>query len=314
MKPNVYYAMILFVTVLLVVCICAHLFRAYNKGEHFAEFVEHHQKHPIIVTCTSNFKTKEDFDQCINFICDTLGVHDKEQNDLIGHIVIVNEYNPQITPPFIKYIHEQCAIKLTDPYNIKYTLIIKKEKDIGIARSLNIILEIIDQHPYQYWLYLNDQQIGKCQNPFLLRVMQHMNTNSFIHQMDLTNEFDLTVLDNTRKTQLPGYTLIKAHPEFYSKFQCQDAIDMESTWIPYWPLFTLYPSVNRVSFLRNTGLLREGFKTNNNYIMDNKFVWEFASRWLSNGGVKSILRDPPYPVQIIPENFNSNINQNAAQS
>lgn len=170
-------------------------------------------------------------------------------------------------------------------------IFVQKTKDQkGQAASLNIILDYLPG--FTYWLQWEDSWFPE--KPFLQRAYDIMN-NSQISQLQFTqldgkvNWLDIPTERQIRISTPQGskYVEVKAVPDIRSTLQ-NNPYEFRSSWRNAWPLFSLLPSINRVSHILPLGK----FSTDP-ALWPIKFEWDYARRWYAAGGRKAVLPDGP---------------------
>lgn len=149
------------------------------------------------------------------------------------------------------------------------------------AETLNLILDLIK--PYTYWINWEDGWV--CNRTFIFDLIQIMD-NTKTTQLQFTKELNKTHLEEHidmkfchRMPNNNNYCFINYDLKEYPKINFEDKLEN----IIVRPLYSLYPSINRVKDY-NFGK----FLTNPEY-SDVKFELEFGERWMRNKGVKAIF-------------------------
>jgi hypothetical protein len=257
------YVLVLLLVLLLIICI-----RMYAKPR-------------VIFTCTTFFDF-EKMDRWASFQRAISTLHTYDAQNLPQAWFIVNEYsaNPRA----------DWAALMAKTYP-QMTFIQKTKEKKGQAHSLNMILEAVK--PYDYWIQWEDTWFPE--RPFLARALDVMRTTQ-ICQLQVTmarrsvswlNLPESRLRPSRTQNGIP-YVEIKADPEIVN-YLGRDAHDYVSDWNgPGWPLFSLQPSLNRVSHMRNLAPY-----STEPALWPVKFEWDFARRWYVAGGTKAVLPDGP---------------------
>ncbi len=238
----------------------------------------------VIWTCTTFFDfPKKDrwaaFQSCMDSI---RTIHSKEELNLISRWVVINEYAESPKTDWAKEMKN------------KYPFVefIQKTKDQhGQAKGLNMILELIK--PYKYWFHW--EETWDTRSPFIMRAITTMEKNPDITQLQMTYDHgrpDWYDVSNERKQCTEDICRIQPHeqtPTFINKNP--DTLDLSSiSNSGWWPLYSLRPSINRVSFYttKNIGSFPEDPK-----LWPYLFELHYSIRWLRAGSVKAIFKTSP---------------------
>jgi len=215
----------------------------------------------VIFTCTTFFDFKK-MDRWASFQRAVNAIQADYQPD---KWFIVNEYSESPRADWAKRMAENYP---------QMTFIQKTREQKGQAKSLNLILDAVN--PYDYWIQWEDSWFPE--RPFLGRAMDVM-TSTSISQLQVTHSTNyvswLDVSDNRKQARTTWYGTD------YIEIKPSDKKDD-------WPLFSLQPSLNRVSDIRSLG------KFNTDPAMwPVKFELQYAHRWLEAGCRKAVLPDGP---------------------
>jgi hypothetical protein len=243
--------------------------------------LSHYSKSRTIFTCTTFFDFEKQ-DRWASFQRAITNIYRYNSSNLPQKWFIVNEYSA--TPK------ADWAALMAERY--PQMIFIQKQKDQkGQAKSLNLILEAIK--PYDYWIQWEDSWYPE--RPFLARAIDIMNSSTISQLQITTNRTKVSWLDVSAERKkhlftsngteyiqiLPSSELthyLKRHPK-----------DYDTSWNKLgWPLFSLQPSVNRVSHIRSLG----EFSTDA-ALWPVKFEWAWARQWFLAGGTKAVLPDGP---------------------
>jgi hypothetical protein len=239
-----------------------------------------------IFTCTTffDFELQNKWNFFCNAIDSILENHKKNTLDKIKKWIIVNEYSMYQKRDWIAAVREKYPF---------IELIQKRKEEIGQASSLNIILEEIKK--YTYWIHWEESWY--CKNSCLNRMF------------DIMHDTNITQLQCTQEHGIPSWIDSNAHPRYlkkttkgtmfyeihpsagtYEYLQEQTSKfdnSYTNTAISKWPLYSLMPSINRVSHY-NIG----EFSTSPKH-WPFRFEWDFGKRWLLAGNTKAVLPDGP---------------------
>ena len=231
----------------------------------------------LIITCTTWFDAPVGGKwESFQFGMRSLMEHHPGIEHTIDSWLVINEPTTKASPDWKNLMTVQF------PW-IQFTQ--KTEKNRGQAKSLNLILDKIK--PYRHWLQWEEAWF--CTRPFLQDALTILESNPSINQLQLTR---------TPPSQMPdwfqqrkqgqdtlGWALVPSQPEVFKALQIKD-IDMTANRI--WPVYSLRPSLNTVSFYEAL----PGFSTRSD-MWPLRFEWDFGRNWVLAGGVKAILLDAP---------------------
>jgi hypothetical protein len=235
-----------------------------------------------IFTCTTffDFEKQDKWSAFCKAMDSILALHGPETLQQIDKWVIVNEYahNPKR--------NWSAAVKEKYPF---IQVIQKGASQKGQAASLNIILKQIRGH--SYWIHW--EETWYCRAPCLDRLLEIAKTTEF------------SQIQCTQHKEQPNWLDSAAHPrkllktdggtEFYEiqpapgtdVYLKKSVTEYNNTFLDYWPLYSLLPSINRVKH-NNLG----EFSTDPKY-WPFKFEWDYGRRWLISGNTKAVLPDGP---------------------
>jgi len=201
-------------------------------------------------------------------------LHDQQTLNRIDKWVVVNEYSAKPRANWGKLIHQQYPF---------ITFLQKGEHDKGQVKSLNMLLEYIT--PYKYWFHWEEGWIPT--RPFLPQAFNIMD-NTEITQLQLTknpnDKFDWMTRTTEPKTCTNMFCIIHHSKELDENLGTEKVTTKEKIF-RYWPLYSLQPSLNRVSFY-NFG--NYSTKTFPSPVVSE---YDFGQRWYQHGGVKAVLKD-----------------------
>lgn len=236
-----------------------------------------------IFTCTTFFDFAKQ-DKWAAF-CRAMDSLLEETPDTLGQIhewLIVNEYSSTQKQDWA------ATVKQRYPF---MTFIQKTEAQKGQAASMNLILEAIQ--PYELWIHWEESWF--CRAPVLQRALTVMRADPTIAQLQFTqlknapNWMDETVdPDRIRCETLQGVEFCRIAPSRdVMSFLSRDPHDVEGPFFANWPLYSLLPSINRVS------ANRVGPFSTDPTLWPIKFEWDYARRWFLAGGTKAVFPDGP---------------------
>jgi hypothetical protein len=263
------------ILLLLLLTIIIHIKNNYNENYNY-------NKNTIIYTCATyfDFEKQDKLKSFCNGIDSILKFHPNILK-IINKWYVVNEYSDNPKNDWKKIIEDKY------PFIELYQ---KTKEEKGHPFSINIMLNKIKY--YTFWINWEDSWFAS--KPFLYDAISIMNITN-ITQLQFTRwKGDVNWLDlpNDRLKINNNYNFARISPpqNIYKRFkniniELYDDNIWNEEWIDNWPLFSLLPSINRVSdynfgyFLTDLPAIR--------------FELEFAYRWLQNGNKKAVLLDGP---------------------
>jgi hypothetical protein len=213
----------------------------------------------IIFTCTTYLSKPNKLNHFLHAID---SIPDKY---LIDKFLVINEYDESNTIDYQKIINNKY------PY---IDFIQKTNINKGQAKSLNIILDQISN--YTYWIHWEESWIAKTS--FIYKSINIMNKDLTISQLQFTPDWDSDISED-RKIRYNDYFILKSH-SLYNKVYNNDNVIT-------WPLYSLRPSINRVSFYLKCDKFDENPK-----LWPIKFEYEYGIKWLNNNAVKALIQPP----------------------
>lgn len=229
----------------------------------------------ILCTCTTYLSLPNKYKQLVTLL-DSFILHNKDQFALIGKFLIINEYGKKTN----NIIHE-----LREKYP-QFTFVNKSIHSQGQARSLNMIINVLKNERYKYWIHLEES--WKCIGGFVKKVYDIMENNN-IAQLQLSNDW-VDVLDNNafHVNRRKHHIELKFTDE-YKKYILDNNKNKHHSQC-LWPLFSLRPGIDRTENILRTGFFNQDYKKR---VVT--FEYEFAIKWLSNNDItKSILVEPVF--------------------
>jgi hypothetical protein len=203
--------------------------------------------------------------------------HSSDELRLVRELVVVNEYPPPHENP-------RARIEAIHP-GLEY---IQKGPDRrGQAGTLNLILE--RARAYDYWIHWEES--WECTRPFLAEAVDVMRSTDLV-QVQLTPDWmDVGAGRIVHAATGAGarYARILAHPRTLALVRGKRADDYAAIagragMAMAWPLFSLRPGINRAAFCCDVGPFSEDPRH-----WPIGFEWEYAARWLDQGGTKGVL-------------------------
>ncbi len=244
----------------------------------------------VIFTCTTffDFENQNKWNSFCFAIDSILEKHKQKNLNKINKWIIVNEYSEFPKRDWIAVVREKYPF---------IEVIQKTKENTGQAHSLNIILEKIKK--YTYWIHWEESWY--CKSSCLNRMFDVIH-NSNITQLQCTQFNGVTNWMNSNyhprelNKTANGTEFYEIHPmhgtyEYLqaqsSKFEQFPETNNYSIEFGYWPMYSLLPSINRVSCYTFGD-----FSTNPKH-WPFRFEWDFGRRWLLAGNKKAVLSDGP---------------------
>jgi len=201
--------------------------------------------------------------------------------DDIDRMIVINEYGENTTE----------SISTLEEMYPKIEFIDKLEKDKGQAQSINMIIDILREGNYDYWLHWEDSWILK--EPFLTNALDIM-LDDKVDQLQLIPAWK-DVSDKRKQTWVT-----KSGKKYVEILKIEDSIDeqikpfgtcsdFKLNWgenIGNWPLFSLSPGIDKVDKIVKTGYFD---KSADMWPITFEFKW--SVKWLCNGARKAVLEE-----------------------
>jgi hypothetical protein len=193
---------------------------------------------------------------------------------------IVNEYASNHKRDWAKAVHEKY------PFIELYQ---KGPEEKGQASSMNVILQKIKG--YTYWIHW--EETWYCRSSCIDRMFDVIRSTS-ITQLQVTqhkekpNWLDSDSHPNTLHITHSGTKYYRIYPSPNTELYMQKTVyEYDTSFISKWPLYSLLPSINRVS-----DYTLGDFSTDP-VLWPIKFEWDYGRRWLLAGNTKAVLPDGP---------------------
>ena len=203
-------------------------------------------------------------------------------SDEIDRMIVINEYGEN-TNDLISDLEEKYP---------QIEFINKEENDMGQAHSINMVIDILREGNYDYWLHWEDSWIVK--EPFLTKSLDIMLDNR-IDQLQLIQKWK-DVPDERKKMWTT-----RSGEKYVEILKINDSVDyhlkpfgtcsdFKSDWwgenLANWPLFSLSPGIDKVD-----KILKVGYFDNSPDKWPITFEFEWSVKWMCNGARKAILED-----------------------
>jgi len=201
-------------------------------------------------------------------------LHDPQTLKRIDKWVVVNEYSEKPRANWAKLVNQQYPF---------ITFLQKSQQDAGQVKSLNILLEYIT--PYKYWFHWEEGWVPT--RSFLPQAFTVMDTTE-ITQLQLTKNpndtFDWMTRTTEPKTCTSDFCIIH-HSQELDENLGEEKVTTKEKIFRYWPLYSLQPSLNRVSFYNFGNFSTKTFPS------PVVSEYDFGQRWYQRGGIKGVLKD-----------------------
>ena len=261
-KTSFYFIKTLFLCIL-IIFIFIRIFRK-NRKENFKK------KNSILFTCTSYISLEDKFEELYKALFLFFKFNDYKS---IDRFIVINEYSEIDTSKKIYFLKEKFP---------QVDFIQKKRNKKGQANSLNIIIDILKQNNYDYWIQWEESWFPN--RNFIKDAIEIMKYSK-IDQLQFTNDwFDW--VEKERRHEFKKYIEIDKIPGDYSDENI-DFWDWKKD-ITKWPLYSLRPCINRVSTMLPLGYFNTSKKK-----WPVQFEFEYAYKWAQQGLKKGIMKNPP---------------------
>ena len=231
-----------------------------------------------IFLCTTYFDCpkRDSWSMFQNGINKLQALHNQQSLNRIDKWIVVNEYSQRPKANWAKLVSQNYPF---------ITFLQKGPQDVGHVKSLNMLLPYIT--PYKYWFHWEEG--WQPTKPFLNSAFNVMDSTN-VTQLQLTNneqdKIDWMKRTTERKSCTNDYCIIH-HSKEIDENLGEEKIKTFDQLVKYWPLYSLQPSLNRVSFY-DFGQFSERkipFPLVSEY--------DFAQRWYNKGGVKAVFKEGP---------------------
>ena len=231
-----------------------------------------------IFLCTTYFDCpkRDSWAMFQNGINKLQALHNQQSLNRIDKWIVVNEYSQRPKANWAKLVSQNYPF---------ITFLQKGPQDVGHVKSLNMLLPYIT--PYKYWFHWEEG--WQPTKPFLNSAFNVMDSTN-ITQLQLTNneqdKIDWMKRTTERKTCTNNYCIIH-HSKEIDENLGEEKIKTFDQLVKYWPLYSLQPSLNRVSFY-DFGQFSE-----RKFPFPLVSEYDFAQRWYNKGGVKAVFKEGP---------------------
>lgn len=237
----------------------------------------------ILFSCTTflDFKKRDRWAAFCETMDSILRHHPPAVLNRISRWLIVNEWAADGANDW--------AERVTQRYPF-VTFIQKGARQKGQAASMNLILEEVPL--YTYWIHW--EETWPCKRSCLDRMIDVIQYSS-ISQLQVTRHKGVvnwtdsknSLLERTTPSEMrTRYIEIRPTAEVLAS-TTKSVWDFNDSYFSSWPLYSLLPSINRVS------AIGVGPFNTDPRLWPIKFEWEYGRRWLAAGGTKAVLPDGP---------------------
>lgn len=263
---------IVIATFLLIILLCVFINTKVKEG-----FIHDHPK--ILFTCTTYISKPNKIDS----LKQTLDSFLKYTSiDDIDRMIVINEYGEN-TNELISPLEE------TYP---QFEFINKDEDNKGQARSINMIIDILREGNYDYWLHWEDSWI--LTESFLPNALDIM-LDDQVDQLQLIPSWK-DVSDKRKKTWVTN-----SGQKYVEILKIEDSLDEQikpfgtcsdyklNWWengLDNWPLFSLSPGIDKVDKILTTG-----YFDNSDDMWPITFEFKWSVKWLCNGARKGVIEE-----------------------
>jgi len=185
--------------------------------------------------------------------------------------VLINEYAPD-------NIDRLSNIRLRYP---QITCIQKNVLNIGQAKSINMILEMLREETFEFWIHWEESWLVHA--PFLTDAMTIFKEHPEISQLQIAKGWDNVPHDVHDKVNVVSHEYHKVIDERLN-MKAENVLWKNKPW----PLFSLQPGIDRVKNIINIG----DFYPHQNSVPHGKVngsEFNFACRWYEQNVKKGVL-------------------------
>ena len=272
--------------VVCLLCICGIICVESSINGVNKELMDEYPK--ILLTCTTYLSKQykmESLKQTLDSILKYTPI------DVFARRLVINEYDENVTAS---------TLSLQKMYP-KFEFIQKSKENKGQARSINIIIDLLREEKYVYWLHWEDSWILKA--PFLSKALDIM-MDDRVDQLQLIRRWE-----DTPKTRQQMWTT-KSGVEYIEILKLGNSIDVQLkpfgtcsyfdlNWkrnIKHWPLFSLSPGIDKVDTILKTGYFNES-----DILWPITFEFQWSVKWICNGARKAVL------MEVVSERFSKHV-------
>ena len=262
-----------YILIILVLFICFVFFYGIEKN---IENMENNKK--ILFTCTSFISKPNKYESLIKTLDSFLKYTNTNQ---ISKLIIINEYGE----------NTQSQINKLKKKYPQFEFINKTKEQKGQAYSINMIIDILQDNHYDYWIHWEDSWI--LEKPFLDRALDIMDDNK-VDQLQLIPRW------NKVKKERKQIHVTKKNNSYIEIKKINDSLDDQLkpfgncksynlNWennFDNWPLFSLSPGIDKVD-----KIIKTGYFDNSQDLWPITFEFKWSVNWLCNGARKAVLDD-----------------------
>lgn len=232
-----------------------------------------------IFTCSTffDFKSGDRWDRFCKAMDSLQEYHSQETLSRIDTWVVINEWSPEGPK-------DNWALKMRERY--PHVIFIQKSvTQKGQAHTLNMCLRKV--RGYKYWIHW--EEAWEVRKEFLEDAFKAMETSDITQLQFTYNNGTVNWMDvDTSRIQCSGRICRIAPAVDTKEYVQQSPYKPRAGTLERWPLYSLLPSINRVTDYESLGEFNEDPK-----LWPIKFEWDFARRWWRAGCKKAVLEDGP---------------------
>ena len=231
----------------------------------------------ILFTCTTYISKPGKLESLKQTLDSFLKYTPKEK---LNRMVVINEYAENT---------EESIYLLENKYT-QIDFINKTEKDKGQARSVNMIIDLLREGNYDYWIHWEDSWILK--KPFISDAIDILKDNK-VDQLQLIPRWKDVSMDRkknwTTKSGKKYIEILKINDSIDDQLKpfgtCKDyKLNWWENNHKNWPLFSLSPGIDKVD-----SVLKTGYFDTSPELWPIVFEFKWSVKWLCNGARKAVL-------------------------
>ena len=188
----------------------------------------------ILFTITTYLALEGKYDE-LNYALETF--FKNENTTKINKYLLINEYHEKDTSHLLKQIKEKYP---------KLSIYQKKVNEKGQAYSLNIVIKLLKLSDFKYWIQWEE---GWYTNKKFINEGINMIEENNLDQLQFSY---MDWHDQDNKIEKNGFYLIPSRGDDY-----YDSVNSDNERTGKWPLYSLRPSINRVSKIIEIGYFKK---------------------------------------------------------
>jgi hypothetical protein len=243
------------------------------------EYEQNRIQKPILFTTTTYLAKNNKQNELTIALDSILQYNNYSIQNLVQEYMVINEYGENTTE-----IVEEFKKKYT-----QITFINKSKEQQGQAKSLNMIIDILKEGNYKYWVHWEESWY--CDGSFLDMAYNIME-KSDISQLRLYPDCIAPGIPNQCSNNELNYKKYEHYTELIPTVSLEKKWEREYTYTNYcnywsggiWPLYSLRPHIIRVKDVLETGYFNEDPKK-----WPVTFEIEWAYRWILRKNKKGTM-------------------------